>query len=185
MAYYSGIANSPASLRDSILANLATSGWTVSGTEFYKSAIKGAFENILTNPNSLDLVAKISYRDPASGAIGSATNFPIGFGFGSFTIFPISFEMFVFDNPLECHIVINYNTEFYQIWSFGVTRVDNPDGYPWVSGAYQRFNNSTTTTISNWMNMYISYEIVTSAVSTGALKSRNVYPPEFVCINSV
>ena len=129
MAYYSGQAASFAALKSSIEAALSAEGFSASNGVYNKA---GSFVKFSNYPDQLSLemgraqsgsdvddapilgseIAGVSMVDP----LGNTINYPL------------NYEIYAYNNPLEIYIIINYNTDFYQHMGFGQSGIPSVTG---------------------------------------------------------
>lgn len=128
MAYYSGVANDMAAVRQALIDACVGEGWIWNGANevLYKNS---AFLKLQLTGDYLRMIGRTSI---------SSGDAPNGVQVGPFGIrgvnrmsFPIGYELFVFDCEVYC--VINYNVEFYQWLSFGISTIDLPGSGCWFA----------------------------------------------------
>lgn len=131
MAYYTGLASSPTDLLNAIKAACTDNGWTISGSIFQKN---GCFVNISTATNLLsiyggtgtasgDLTGKNTTKTPIT-VNGNPVMCASMMGVGSAIIFPVEYNIHIFNNPDEVYVVINYSVDSYSYLAFG--QLKNP-----------------------------------------------------------
>lgn len=129
MAYYSGVANDMAEVRQALIDSCVGEDWVWNSSNevLYKN---GVFFHLSQSGNYLRLRGRTSLIN------GNAPN---TVQVGAFTVrgqnamtFPISYEVFVFE--AEVYLVINYNVEFYQYLAFGRSTINVPGSGCWFAG---------------------------------------------------
>ena len=138
MAYYSGQAASFAALKTSIETALSAEGFSASNGVYNKA---GSFVKFSNYPDQLALemgraqsgsdvddapilgseIAGVSMVDPQGNTIN----------------YPLNYEIYAYNNPLEIYIIINYNTDFYQHMGFGQSGIPSvTGGGHWFTAMY-------------------------------------------------
>lgn len=136
MAYVTGSAATFADLKTAIETACTGNGWTLDsgilskdGCYISLSATTG--ELVLRGGNGQSGSVLIDIPDttfPQVQLVSPASD-PI--------VFPISYEIHLFDSPNEVYCVINYNSGFYQQLSFGQSNMPGIGGSGnWFTGAY-------------------------------------------------
>lgn len=125
MAFYSGSFSSMSNLQSTILTNLGTEGYSISGTTV---TLPSAGVITFTNAtNYLMLRAGDSGAGGASGGAGTLVNPTPYYQMMSMQLsgdsisFPGYYMMFCFSAPREVYIVCRVNTEYYIWCAFGVS----------------------------------------------------------------
>lgn len=129
MAYFEGQANGFSQLRDNVVSHLLSSGWTQVGDYLVKG--RGAFKFIV-NTKYLAMNAGV-YN--GTSIVDAYTGDAKIFNASSVMIFPINYRLYVNVNPDEVYLVVNYNIEYYQQMSFGITYQTDPMGCPWYTAS--------------------------------------------------
>lgn len=125
MAFYSGSFSSMSNLQSTILTNLGTEGYSISGTTV---TLPSAGVITFTNAtNYLMLRAGDSGAGGAAGAAGTLVNPTPYYQMMSMQLsgdtvsFPGYYMMFCFSAPREVYIVCRVNTDYYMWCAFGVS----------------------------------------------------------------
>jgi len=150
MAYVSGSAASFADLKSAIETACTSNGWSLtSGVLSYGAT---AYFKLTNDTTNLRL-------DGGTGQSGSSLTGAYTYGvkfanIASTMSFPINYEIHLFENPAEVYIVINYNSDFYQQMSFGISAMPGIGGTgAWFTGMFDSRLNDATATVSK---MYIT-----------------------------
>lgn len=134
MAYYSGSASSFADLRTALHNALIANGWTLDddcvnkGGAFYKiesDVLLGVYIHGGTGQAGTDLTGvpalagrKVGIRSGSAAAV----------------TFPVNYEIHLFEDPDEVYMFVNYNSDFYQHLSFGVSDIPGTGAF-WYTGS--------------------------------------------------
>lgn len=130
MAYYSGVANDMAAVRQALIDACVGEGWLWSSSN--EVLHKGvAFVRLTLSGNFLRIIGRTSL---------TAGDAPSNVQVGPFTVrgtdamtFPVSYKIFLFNNEVYC--VINYNIEFFQWFGFGVSTVQLTGAGLWFAAS--------------------------------------------------
>lgn len=120
MAYYSGVANSLANLKHSLLTSAQSDGWTLTGDVLSKA---GVFFRILSSETNISCLgcADNAVSTPAPGVVQIGLIY-LRSGYTTREItFPCSYEIFGFAQ--ELYMVVNYDVDTYQWMAFGKSTV--------------------------------------------------------------
>ena len=128
MAYSSGVAGSLSTLLTAIATQAVAAGWSSTGS-------------ILSKGTSAFKLAIIGSQIEIRGGLGFSgetltTPSPGGSRIGgTYATLPYKYEIFTFTDPDEVIVVINYNNDYYQQLSFGISNVGGNVGSPWFTAA--------------------------------------------------
>lgn len=153
MAYYSGQASSYQELLNVLVAACVEQGWTWTdgilskGTAFVKPYVSTQITSTQglgliiqggTGKNGTNLIDP-SFDQPRIGAIGAATNK------STEVAFPCNYEIFIFDNPNEVYLIVNFNIDNFYYLGFGVSvyTLNNSTGL-WLTASVSRFYQQST-----------------------------------------
>lgn len=137
--FTSGNFSSFAGLKNSLQNALIAAGWGVdtnvdvldkNGMFLKLAAVDatGSGTLTLTAGTGLDGLG-LTGAAPAGVKLGSPTTAPINF--------PGTYDLYIFDNPDEVYLVINYNADRYQVLAFGKSDVEQVGGTGmWFTGSF-------------------------------------------------
>lgn len=135
MAYYSGVANDMAAIRQALIDACVGEGWVWNASQSVLSRDK-LFVKITHSSTRLDFLGRSSLT---AGDMPS----PVGIaqlGSGGSLVplsWPMSFEIFIFVN--EVFLLVNYGVEYYQFAAFGGSTVGNLIGTGlWVTASAKK-----------------------------------------------
>lgn len=140
MAYINGSANSFADLKTALDNACIANGWVMNSGILSKNGNFIRFDNV-----TLEL-----YIRCGTSQTGSTLNDPAGLGVKISTFpttpinFPVNYDIHIFSNPDEIYLIVNYNSSFYQMLSFGKSNVPGIGNGSWITGtctAYADPNN--------------------------------------------
>lgn len=144
MAYIIGTAVSFTALRDNIIAGCVANGWSNSGNIIWKGS--NYFElTIETN------YIRIHGGTNQSGGVLTDKSTPGARLGGSYVTFPVTYELYIFDNPNEVYCVVNYNVDYYQQLSFGGSSIQGVGNGSWFTAAH----NTTYISDNNGCNVAV------------------------------
>lgn len=152
MAFITGTASSFADLRTNLIAGCVANGWSNSGNILWKGnsyfEITSATTYVQIYGGTGQSGGVISGKSPNGARLG-----------GSYTTFPITYDLHILTNPDEVYLVVNYNTDSYQQISFGTTSIDGGGYGPWFTGAH---HTETAPSSNNGMNVANGFYYISS-----------------------
>ena len=163
MTFIAGTAPSFADLRTNLIAGCVANGWSNSGNILWKGS---SYFEITATSTYLQIYGGtgqsggvISGKSPNGARLG-----------GSYTTFPISYDLHIFTDPDEVYLVVNYNTDCYQQISFGTTTIDGGGYGPWFTGAHNTYSGPSDNNGMNVANgFYNIYSYCYASTSTNGL----------------
>ncbi len=166
MAYYSGVANDMAAVRQALIDACVGEGWSWSAsTELLSKS--GVLLKITFTSNHLNIqggTSELGINSPSPVRIGG----PLA---GQSLDWPLRYMVHVF--PQEVYLIINYNVNYYQWLAFGKSTVSLPGTGMWFAGSLEQYSNSLISMSESYGNS--SDAQVTPALfwSTNAEATRN------------
>ncbi|KAF3999068.1 hypothetical protein [Glaciimonas immobilis] len=130
MAYIKGVANTMEALRAAICTLCVANGWLLHKGEAVLSK-NGVFFSLVADtksvPQSLAIRGGtgVDQHDALTGQAGNyAAMRRVGYA-ASDPVFPLTYEIYLFNDPDEVYVVINYNVDSYQYLAFGKSNVQS------------------------------------------------------------
>lgn len=156
--HFSGVINSKENLISTITANLESFGFTTIGSDLHKETLAISFTNQTSYGGSTRI--RIYYTDGAGDILSSS---PAAVGLSNDLPYPVNYELFCYEDPLECYLIINYNSDSYLHVNFGLTTMYGGK-WPWLNTPH---NLGTTWSRVNFnCTLYTrSYYIVTGSTN--------------------
>lgn len=175
MAYYTGVANNLSELHGALVAMCVSNGWAWdAGTGVLSKA--GLFSKQLyvytdATVSAVRVHGKSALVEgfaPNPVCIATNASLPI--------TFPVTYYGFVFTNPDEVYLVINYNIDFHQFVSFGQSdRWGLPGTGLWAAGTQNAFDYASGITTNSSGNTSASDKTTAgpffSSSSYGAMRN--------------
>lgn len=141
MPYYTDTVASFTLLKSTIETNCVANGWTLSDDILSKDSC--FFKLVADTTNYLQLWGGLSQTGstlnsmPTHGVqIKSFASVPI--------TWPITYHLFIFNNPSEVYCFIEYNSGFFQQLSFGKSNLTGIGLGAWFTGMVSTYNINTT-----------------------------------------
>ncbi|KAF1009055.1 MAG: hypothetical protein GAK28_00688 [Luteibacter sp.] len=132
MPYTTGIVNDMASIRSAIVNTLTAKGWTLTGATLSKGAcnallaVEGAALTLRLGRSVDPDKGKLLNPSPNKAYIREIGNVGL--------VWPVTYELFYFDDPIEVYAVINYAVDCYLWLAFGVATSTGTRGGAWAGG---------------------------------------------------
>jgi len=127
MAYLTGSASSFIDLKAAIESGCTANGWTLSNSILSKSGVfiklVATSANIIISGGNGQSGSSLTDECPRTSKIFQPTH-----AAAIAIVFPVLYELFIYDNPIEVFCVINYNSDFYQNICFGKSNVASLPG---------------------------------------------------------
>lgn len=133
MPYKTGIANDMASLRAAIVSALTDAGWTLTGATVSNGPL-----NALLAVEGVALTLRLGRGiDAGDGSLVNASpNKAYIREIGNVgLVWPVTYELFYFDDPIEVYAVVNYAVDCYLWLAFGVATSTGTVGGSWAGGS--------------------------------------------------
>lgn len=139
MAYYQGVANSLEDLLSALHSALLANDWQYESGWFSKEGCSVSLEVVDFNPARV-----LRVRGRSSSGVS-----PVYHGLGDLAVywnnatreynargmsFPVTYQIFVHDNPNECYLLVKYDNEFYQWLAFGRMAMPLEGSGVWTGG---------------------------------------------------
>lgn len=124
MAYVTGTANSNADLLSAIRSACTANGWTLSGEVLHRGDVYFRIYDV----TGLAAIIGGTGIDGSNNLTGAAPKFSFIGQIGQAITYPMTYEIFLFDNPNEVYVVVNYATSWYQWIMFGESNVPGLSG---------------------------------------------------------
>lgn len=140
MAYKTGIANDMASIRSAIVNTLTTQGWTLTGSTISRGAC-----NALLAVEGAALTLRLGRSITADRGLlqdPSPNKAYIRDMAGVGLVWPVTYELFYFDDPVEVYAVINYAVDCYLWLACGVATSTGTTGGSWAGGSVGAVGNN-------------------------------------------
>ncbi len=129
MAFVTGSATSFSDLRTALINGCGANGWNTDGTLIWRG---NCAVNVVVGTPYLGINCGTGV---SGGTLVNQCPMTAMLG-GSFINFPVKYDLHVFDD--EVYFIVNYNNNYYQQISFGVSSVAGAGGGPWLTGARER-----------------------------------------------
>lgn len=159
--YFSGVITSKENLISTINANLEAFGFTTIGSNLHKETLAISFTNQTSYGGSTRI--RMHYTDGA-GNIISSSSAAVGLNYN--LPYPVNYELFCYEDPLECYLIINYNSDSYLHVSFGLTTMYGGK-WPWLTAPHNLDNTWSSLTLS--ASLYATNNYVTIASSSNTI----------------
>lgn len=128
MAYYSGVANDMAAVRQALIDACVGEGWVWNSANdvLHKNSV---YIRLTLISGRLQILGRTSLTAGDAPGVVQVGTFKVS---GSNAMaFPVSYDLFVFSNEVYC--VLNYGVEFYQWLAFGKSIIDLPGSGCWFA----------------------------------------------------
>ena len=155
MAYLSGTVSNFQDLKSAIENACTSNGWALNSGVLSKD---NCFIKLVVNPStapSYERYKLAAYPGTTSSNFDNLNQSCIVNPISNPTAaikFPLTYEIFIFDNPSEVHVVVNYNSDFYQFLAWGKSGIPGIGGTGlWLTGSagWSLDAGSSSATIAN------------------------------------